>query len=331
MVRALEAADIPTGLVNVPLAGRMADTSMVGQISNASRHGIALSIFGATDLASFARRTCRGQTNIAYPFWELPTFPAAWKRRFEGFDAYWAPSTFIKNALLEFQHKPVHLIPQPVLLPESPPQPQNFTAPLKFYTFFDFASFMARKNPMGAIHAFRAAFPRGTEDVKLVVKARGNPSEKDREELHAYADTDPRIEVVERLFTREEMTELMDTSNVFISLHRSEGFGLGCAEALARGKTVVATDFGGTCDFITAKTGYPVSYKLVALKPDDYPRAKGSHWAEPDIEHAANILQEIYAAPEQSTARSVAGFKYLQQRNSFEAVGREIRKTLATL
>jgi hypothetical protein len=91
---------------------------------------------------------------------------------------------------------------------------------------------------------------------------------------------------------------------------------------------VVATDFGGTRDFISEQTGYPVSYTLVALTEEDYPGATGSHWAEPRIEHAAHHLREIYANPERAAGRSLAGYKHLQLHNSFEAVGGKIKQAV---
>jgi hypothetical protein len=94
---------------------------------------------------------------------------------------------------------------------------------------------------------------------------------------------------------------------------------------------VVATDFGGTRDFISAQTGYPVSHTTVALTKKDYPGAKGSHWAEPSIDHAASILQEIYANPEAAVERSLAGYRHLQRNNSLQAVGSEIQKAVAAL
>ena len=198
-------------------------------------------------------------------------------------------------------------------------------------TALGFAGIVATAlHPMGAIEAFRVAFPLGTEDVTLTIKARGNPSEPVRDELYHLASSDQRIQIREELLSRQEMSALMQECNVFLSLHRSEGFGLGCAEALAHGKIVVATDFGGTKDFISNTSGYPVSFKQVPLSRKDYPGAEGSYWAEPDTEHAASILKEIYANPTCSSDRPIAGYHYLKNNNSFLAVGRAIRDHLAT-
>ncbi len=276
----------------------------------------------------FAPRNCRGQRNIVYPYWELPRLPTAWKPLFGAFDACWAPTTFIRTALEELLSRPVPLVPQPVYLPATPPQ-QSFAGPLTIHTFFDFDSYVARKNPLGAIRAFRAAFPTGREDVRLVVKARGQPDEPARRQLFDCAQDDPRIAIIDRTLTRVDMSALMEACHVFISLHRSEGFGLGCAEALAHGKCVVATDFGGSRDFINERTGFPVTYRAVAVTERHYVGAEGgSSWAEPNIDHAASLLREIYDAPEGAAERARAGFFHLKSTHSFEATSNIIKQII---
>ena len=328
VLRAVDAGGVPAGLVNVPLPGRMAETALTDRIATAPRHDTALTVGAASDLRALARRTCRGQRNIVYPYWELPTFPVAWARALDGFDGFWAPTTFVRDMLAAAQAGPVHLVPHPFDLPDAMPSRPR-TGPLTIFTFFDFDSFITRKNPMGAIRAFLAAFPAGTEDVRLVVKARGTGAGGDRETLRAFAGADPRIEIVDRLLTRAEMTASMAAADVFLSLHRSEGVGLGCAEALAEGKIVVATDFGGTRDFITPETGFPVSFRTVPLTASDYIGWEGSHWAEPDIAHASTILRDIHDHPDAATGKAEAGFRLLAERHSFTAVGRRIAALLA--
>src|SRR5207245_2460266 len=110
----------------------------------------------------------------------------------------------------------------------------------------------ARKNPWGLIDAFRRAFP-DRDDVRLVIKAINgelNPHAAERVRV-AVAD-DPRIELLERYLTVQELHDLYEGSTCYVSLHRSEGFGLTVAEAMARGMPVISTDYSGTKEFMDA-------------------------------------------------------------------------------
>ena len=327
LVGALDSAAIPTSLVNVPLAGRQAEGLLAPRLAANGAHRLALSVSGALEIGAFAGRACRGQQNVHYTFWELPTVPDSWRAVFEGFDAFWAPTTFVRDMLMSVQKRPVHLVPQPIRLPAAPPTPRG-GGPLRVLTMFDYDSYLARKNPQGAIEAFFAAFPAGTEDVELVVKARGTADSQARAAIARVAARDRRARVIDRTVSRNEMAALMQSCDVFMSLHRSEGFSLGCAEALARGKAVVATDFGGTRDFVTEETGFPVRFRQIAVGASDYPGGAGSHWAEPDIAHAAAILRSIYDHPESVAPKANAGHALLRRNNSQEAVGARIRGLL---
>lgn len=331
LVGALDAAQIPTRLVNVPLPGRQADDRLADRLAVSDKHAAALSIFGLMDLRVFATRASRHQVNIAYPYWELPTAPSSVRPIFDRFDAYWAPTTFIRDMLTAEQSRPVRLIPQPIRLSPRPPPALTFEGPLRVLSFFDYDSVMTRKNPLGAVHAFMAAFPVVKSDVQLVIKARGSLRTEAQERLYEFIERDPRIVIIDETLTREGMDALMASCHVFLSLHRSEGFGLGCAEALASGKIVVATNFGGPRDMITPATGYPVAFRPVRLAPDDYPESEGSYWAEPDVSHAAEILRAIYDRPAEAAAKPRAGYAYLKANHSFEVVGTRIAQALREL
>ncbi|MFG1357546.1 glycosyltransferase [Xanthobacter pseudotagetidis] len=325
LVGALDAAAIPNRLINFPLVGRQAESLLARRIVDHGGHALALTVSGAMDIPAFASRACRGQENIHYTYWELPSVPGGWRQMFDGFDSYWAPTTFVRDMLMSVQKRPVHLVPQPVLLPAAPPAVSRSGGPLRVLTLFDYDSYLVRKNPHGAVAAFLAAFPVGTEDVELVIKARGRGPSNGRDTISRLAKRDRRVRLIDRTIPRNELDALTESCDVFMSLHRSEGFSLGCAEALALGKAVVATDFGGTRDFVTQETGFPVRFQPVLVGADDYPGAEGSHWAEPDIEHAAATLRSIYDDPSSVAPKARAGYALLKRNNSLQAVGARIR------
>ena len=88
----------------------------------------------------------------------------------------------------------------------------------------------------------------------------------------------------------------MASIDCYISLHRSEGFGFGMAEAMACGKSVIATGWSGNLDFTRPDNSLLVDYELVALDRDLGPYRRGQVWAEPDLDMAANAMRQISAS-----------------------------------
>jgi glycosyltransferase involved in cell wall biosynthesis len=240
----------------------------------------------------------RGYT-IGYWAWELARFPEEWRSSFAFVQEVWVASRSAYEAIAPATTKPVFLMPPAVAIPALEPglKRADFGLPddkFIFYFSFDFRSYTSRKNPRATIAAFRRAFPHGDAPVGLVLKTIGSAwKPEERDALNERIRSDPRIQVIDQELARPRAIALVALADCFVSLHRSEGFGRGPAEAMLLGKPVIVTDYSGTRDFATAETALLVGGELVPVGQDEYPGAKGQVWAEPDIDEAAAAMRRI--------------------------------------
>lgn len=251
-------------------------------------------------------------TIAAWP-WETEDWPAAWQPLFHAVDELWPASRFTAQALQGANRRglPLQLMPMAAEIP----QPQQYTHPdarrhsraqhglppeaVLVLVAFDLNSTAIRKNPAAAIEAFQRAFPPEASDplgraVALVLKT--FPTSLQRPEFAALQrryQADDRLHWISRTLARQELLALYGCCDVYLSLHRSEGYGRGLAEALQLGLEVVATDYGGNTDFCSGPRAHPVRWQRVPIPPGAYPRADGQHWAEPDGEQAAALLRPL--------------------------------------
>jgi glycosyltransferase involved in cell wall biosynthesis len=167
-----------------------------------------------------------------------------------------------------------------------------------FLSVFDFHSYLSRKNPWAVIRSFRQAFARGDEPVTLIMKSiNGHQAPQLMATLAEAAQADPRIRFMDAFMPHRELMALMNQCDVLVSLHRSEGFGQGLAEAMLLGKPVVATAYSGNLDFMTEDNSVLVSARLVPLGADDYPYGQGQFWAEPNEHEAAVAMATLASNP----------------------------------
>ncbi len=111
--------------------------------------------------------------------------------------------------------------------------------------------------------------------------------------------------LLNKMMTRQQMTDLLTCADVYVSLHRAEGFGRGMAEAMFLGKPVIATNYSGNTDFMTTTNSYPVAFKLRPITAEDHRFQPafatiydvGQVWAEPDIDEAAARMAMLYEQP----------------------------------
>jgi glycosyltransferase involved in cell wall biosynthesis len=233
--------------------------------------------------------------------WEMAVLPDNWFPFFDQVGAIWSPSRYCADIFLSRAKVPVEVVPHVVPLPcpdADPTQADHVKQGLGLSPSdriilyaFDGSSYLVRKNPFALLHAF-ARSGLGGEGWRLVLKAKhlyDSPAQGER--LRQEVDRAQGAVLIDRLANVSAMSQLMQAADIYASPHCSEGFGLTIAEAMAKGKLVIATDYGGSADFLDAQCGFPVPYHLRTLD-DDYGHytRDGGVWAHIDEDRLTEAL-----------------------------------------
>ena len=190
---------------------------------------------------------------------------------------------------------------------------------------FDFGSY-CRKNPLAAMRAFAIAFS-GVQGVRLVFKTMGDRSHSRemaeiRREASRLGIVD-RFDVITEYLPHADLYGLTNACDVYISLHRGEGFGLGMAEAMLMGKPVIATDWSANTEFCKPGSSFPVPYRLVPVMPGEYFTSMGE-WAEADVNAAAAALRRCHDFPELGRETGEKGRRFVEEHFSLERFKKSI-------
>ncbi len=272
----------------------------------------------------------RDRRNVAYLAWEQRDGSPYWKDVFSEFDQIWALSTFAARALSESLERPVSPLPCVVDFSTFPAPVSKSAVGLEddrftFLFAFDANSSIERKNPQAVVDAFARAFSPG-EPVQLVLKV----SHAERREHHRRlallqrraAATGLDIRFRFETMTRSRVLHLLSAADCYVSLHRAEGFGYTCAEAMGYGKPVIATGYSGNLDFMREDNSFLVDWFETTVRRADGPFQRGSCWAEPSVEHAACLMRQVVEDPSEASARGERAANWVRQRLTPDAVGR---------
>jgi glycosyltransferase involved in cell wall biosynthesis len=268
---------------------------------------------------------------IAYWAWELETVPDEWVEAAELVDEIWAPTEFVARAMRTRMPRPVHhLLPGVEVGPIEKVTRASLNIPENHFVFlfmFDLHSQLHRKNPGAVFRAFREAF-REDDKATLVIKTTGGDIHSADLELVRKTIDGPNVILLDKLMPRAQAYGLIAMADCFVSLHRSEGFGLGLAEAMLMAKPVIATGYSGNLDFMNRNNSLLVDYELVEIKEDRPIYTRGNFWAEPSIKQAAAYMRDVYEHRDQAYARALRGQAETQSLLSLEAAGRRMRDRL---
>jgi glycosyltransferase involved in cell wall biosynthesis len=297
---ALEAAKIPHVPLDVP-AGPAAPQKA---LTDLLRYDITIYCMSAFDTAtlyvSHGPGFFAGQYRIGYWPWELPRFPDLWTDALTLVDEIWTGSTFTQQAYQSGNDMTVHKLPCPVVLPPVKPAPRSRLGlhdrnAFVFVYPFDVNSYLARKNPLGLVRAFRRAFPPGDNGVALLLRVNGDPNgHRGWPEIAACSAADNRITILAGTLARDRALGIVAACDCLVSPHRGEGFGRNIAEAILLGLPVLATAFSGCMDFLADEEG--IRFALKPVGPGDYPFGEGQMWAEPSVGDMAKRMRAVVRA-----------------------------------
>jgi glycosyltransferase involved in cell wall biosynthesis len=309
LTHALDAAAIPFHEVTLPVGPSAMSSSGPGQGPLASRFvrqhrvdfDVAITVANADSM-----RTARaflgpsyehGRRHIGYWVWETDRLPGNVAGAAAGLDCIWTPSEFSAAAIKHTLGPSVRVevVPHAVVSRTPRGRWHNAVALPKGRTligfFFDARSVIERKNPAGLLRAFRRAF-RADDRVTLVLKVNNAGSGAGAlREIQALAEGLPVVWIYDQRLDELETAALINRLDIYASLHRAEGFGLVLAEAMSLGKAVIATGFSGNLDFMDNHCARLVRHREIVTDEAHGPYPRGTRWAEPDVEHAAELLR----------------------------------------
>jgi glycosyltransferase involved in cell wall biosynthesis len=279
-----------------------------------------------------------GRYTIGLWWWEVSDFPEYFRSAFDAVDEVWAGSAFVADTLRAVSPKPVVQIPMPVVLPAGvAPARERFgfaDDEVVFLYVFDYNSIVERKNPLGLLEAYRRAFPEaGAAGVasrpRLVLKCINNDRHPDAHArvLEAAGGRDD-VTIIDAYLPAGDKDALLASCDAYVSLHRSEGFGLTCAEAMLLGKPVIATGYSGAADFMGPGHSLPVGWTMIPVGPGNEPYPADGEWADPDLDQAAAHLRAVAADPELRRELGARARAFVEREHSPEAAGAAIRARL---
>ena len=337
-VGALDAAGIASAVVdfNHNNLSRVGDRSLESRLVAEPQYGINVFHINADQMPE-AQMQLPGhwfaRYNIGYWHWELPEMLDEHLAGFHALDEVWVPSGFVQESVAKRSPIPVVRLPHAIHFSVSAAARRaQFSLPedkFLFLMMYDFSSYQARKNPQAALAAFDLAFRDKRQAVALVIKTQN--AEHHPQDLAALrerlAGRDDVVWINETL-SRQQVYDLESLCDALVSLHRSEGFALGPAEAMFLGKPVIATNWSGNCEFMRPQNSLPVDYRLIVIEQDVGVYRAGQLWAEPDVEHAARLMERVVVDADFRARISREAARTMREEFSPALIGQRIRARL---
>ncbi|MCB0880586.1 MAG: glycosyltransferase [Thermoleophilia bacterium] len=272
--------------------------------------------------------------NIGVWFWETTSAPPHVDEAVRYVDELWVASEYVRGILVpHVGDTPIYVMPIAIAEPVASSYPRaHFELPDDAFVYgfmCDLNSTLERKNVLGLVDAYRRAYPQPNGSTVLAIKtlhAQNHPESHDR--LILATDDRQDILLIDRQYSIDERDTFLHHLDCYVSLHRSEGFGLTIAEAALAQVPVVATGYSANIEFADRDVCYLVDYSMVPVAHGVGPYPAGGAWAEPDLDHAARLMRRVREHPAEAQGMARVAAALIRDRCSLLAASQFMRARL---
>lgn len=338
-IKAMHKAKIPTSLINIdPGKRHSTNDTTFNDFNENNPYSINFFQIAPNSVLDIAEKLgndfFKEKYNILFTAWESEVFPKNLRRSLNFFDEIWVPSKFCQDVISRNFNGSVINIPHAIepktiditnsKIIDSIFSKQKFS----FLFVFDFNSSIERKNTLSLVAVFIKSF-QNNNNVELIIKASGfKKNKKEKAQLDQLVKIHKNIKVVYEIFKKNILNKIIKKSDCYVSLHRSEGFGLTMAEAMYWGKPVIATGYSGNLEFMNSFNSYLINYSLIKNILEDNNYDDEIIWAQPNEEEASSVLKYVYNNYSEASLKGKNGQKTILNSFSVEAIGDKIKNRI---
>ena len=278
----------------------------------------ATNVDGTSFLEAYRERRSDG-ASIAYTMFETDAIPGRWPGALNTFDRVWVPTTYNAQTFAAAGVDAERIRVVPIGLDTAAYTPDGEALALdgrRTTTFLSIFEWSPRKGADVLLRAWAEAFGPG-DDVTLFLRTGTSADGAEATLVEALRATGLRREALAPIVLLHEALPgpayraLFRAVDAFVLTSRGEGFCIPILEAMALGKPAIGTGFGGSADFLTGSTGFPIPAHIVPVDEAfarRVPLYRGQRWNDPSVTATAAALRAVVDRADDANARAAIAF-----------------------
>ena len=247
-----------------------------------------------------------GRYRVGYSMLEVDGIPDNWVEQANAIDEVWVPSHFNQETFAASGVKrPIKVMPLGVDIDYFNPHIRSRRLNDR-YVFLSVFEWGERKAPEVLLKAYNREFS-SKDNVLLLLKVTNtDPAvniERQVRAMRLETGRAPVVMVLNQSVPSYQMGALYRSSDCFVLPTRGEGWGMPTLEAMACGLPVISTRWSAQTEFFDEEVGYPIDIKGLIPAVAKCPYYEGFRWADPDVDHLAQLMRHVYENQGEARAR----------------------------